>query len=90
MKQEQKRKRISKRMKELRGKLRQKNKGGNYYYRLTIANGLRKEFALKTSNEDEAVQKAADLDAVYEAPNQLLQTISKDFFGTHRQSRWFY
>ena len=70
MKQEQKRKRISKRMKELRGKLRQKNKGGNYYYRLTIANGLRKEFALKTSNEDEAVQKAADLDAVYEAPNQ--------------------
>ena len=70
MKQEQKRKRISKRMKELRGKLRQKNKGGNYYYRLTIANGLRKEFALKTSNEDEALQKAADLDAVYEAPNQ--------------------
>ena len=57
-------------MKELRGKLRQKTKGGNYYYRLTIANGLRKEFALKTSNEDEAVQKAADLDAVYEAPNQ--------------------
>ena len=35
MKQEQKRKRISKRMKELRGKLRQKTKGGNYYYRLT-------------------------------------------------------
>ena len=68
MKKEQKR--ISKRMKELRGKLRQKTKGGNYYYRLTIANGLRKEFALKTSNEDEAVQKAADLDAVYEAPNQ--------------------
>ena len=66
----QKQKRISKRMKELRGKLRQKTKGGNYYYRLTIANGLRKEFALKTSNEDEAVQKAADLDAVYEAPNQ--------------------
>ncbi|MBE6358185.1 MAG: hypothetical protein E7057_02935 [Lentisphaerae bacterium] len=70
MKQEEKRKRIYKRMKELRGKLRQKTKGGNYYYRLTIANGLRKEFALKTSNEDEAVQKAADLDAVYEAPNQ--------------------
>ena len=40
MKQEQKR--ISKRMKELRGKLRKKAKGGNYYYRLTITNGIRK------------------------------------------------
>ena len=68
MKKEQKR--ISKRMKELRGKLRKKAKGGNYYYRLTITNGVRKEFALKTANEEEAIQKAADLDAVYEAPNQ--------------------
>ena len=40
MKKEQKR--ISKRMKELRGKLRKKAKGGNYYYRLTITNGIRK------------------------------------------------
>ena len=53
MKQEQKRKRISKRMKELRGKLRKKTKGGNYYYRLTITNGVRREFALKTANEEE-------------------------------------
>ncbi|MBO7327448.1 MAG: hypothetical protein J6W00_01585, partial [Lentisphaeria bacterium] len=68
MKKEQKR--ISKRMKELRGKLRKKAKGGNYYYRLTITNGVRKEFALKTTDEAEAIQKAADLDAVYEAPNQ--------------------
>jgi len=70
MKKEQTQKRISKRMKELRGKLRKKTKGGNYYYRLTITNGIRKEFALKTANEEEAIQKAADLDAVYEAPNQ--------------------
>ena len=54
MKKEQKR--ISKRMKELRGKLRKKTKGGNYYYRLTITNGVRKEFALKTANEEEAIQ----------------------------------
>ena len=70
MKKEQTQKRISKRMKELRGKLRTKAKGGNYYYRLTITNGVRKEFALKTTDEAEAIQKAADLDAVYEAPNQ--------------------
>ena len=42
--------RIPKRMKELRGKLRQKQNGGPYYYRLTV-DGLRKEFALGTSVE---------------------------------------
>ena len=57
-------------MKELRGKLRQKPRGGNYYYRLTVTGGIRKEFALKTANEAEAVQRAADLDAIYEAPTQ--------------------
>jgi len=62
--------RITKRMKELRGKLRQKQKGGSYYYRLTVANGLRKEFALKTSVEAEAIQRAAEIDAVYEAPTR--------------------
>ena len=41
------------RMKKLQGKLRQKAKGGNYYYRLTVANGIRKEFALKTADETE-------------------------------------
>jgi len=46
-------------MKELRGKLRQKQSGGPYYYRLSIANGLRKEFALGTSVEEEAIQKAS-------------------------------
>ena len=61
-------KRISKRMKELRGRLRQKEKHGNFYYRLTLPGGLRKEFALKTTDEKEAIQKAANLDAVYEAP----------------------
>lgn len=57
-------------MKELRGRLRQKPRGGPYYYRLTIDGGIRREFALKTRVESEAVQRAADLDAIYEAPTQ--------------------
>ena len=57
------------RMKKLQGKLRQKAKGGNYYYRLTIANGIRKEFALKTADETEAIQRAEELDSIYAAPN---------------------
>ena len=56
-------------MKKLQGKLRQKAKGGNYYYRLTIANGIRKEFALKTADETEAIQRAEELDSIYAAPN---------------------
>ena len=56
-------------MKKLQGNLRQKTKGGNYYYRLTIANGVRKEFALKTSDETEAIQRAEELDAIHTAPN---------------------
>ena len=61
--------RNKKRMKKLQGNLRQKTKGGNYYYRLTIANGVRKEFALKTSDETEAIQRAEELDAIHTAPN---------------------
>ena len=57
------------RMKKLQGKLRQKAKGGNYYYRLTVANGIRKEFALKTADETEAIQRAEELDSIYAAPN---------------------
>ena len=57
------------RMKKLQGKLRQKNSKGNYYYRLTIANGVRKEFALKTADETEAIQRAEELDSIYVAPN---------------------
>ncbi len=60
----------AKRMEQLRGKLRQKEKGGPYYYRLTVANGLRKEFALKTCDYEEALQKATELDAVWEAPTK--------------------
>ena len=56
-------------MKRLQGKLRQKNLKGNYYYRLTIANGVRKEFALKTADETEAIQRAEELDSIYAAPN---------------------
>lgn len=56
-------------MKKLQGKLRQKNSKGNYYYRLTVANGIRKEFALKTADETEAIQRAEELDSIYAAPN---------------------
>lgn len=57
-------------MSQLRGKLRQKVKNGPYYYRLMVAKGLRKEFSLKTCDYEEACQKAADLDAVWEAPTK--------------------
>lgn len=60
----------NKRVTQLRGKLRQKSEKGPYYYRLTIANGLRKEFSLKTCDHEEACQKASDLDAIWEAPNK--------------------
>ena len=56
-------------MKKLQGNIRQKTKGGNYYYRLTIANGIRKEFALKTTDEAEAIKRAEELDSIYTAPN---------------------
>ena len=59
-----------KRMSQLRGKLRQKVKSGLYYYRLMVANGIRREFALKTCDFEEACRKAADMDAVWEAPNK--------------------
>ena len=55
-------------MQKLHGKLRQKTAKGNFYYRLTIANGIRKEFALHTTDEAEAVQKAEELDAIWSAP----------------------
>ena len=57
-------------MNELRGKLRQKIPGGPYYYRLMVANRVRKEFSLKTCVFEEAVQKAADLDVIWSAPTQ--------------------
>ena len=57
-------------MSQLRGKLRQKVKNGPYYYRLMVSNGVRKEFSLKTCDFEEACRKAAELDAVLEAPTQ--------------------
>ena len=54
-----------KRMSTLQGKLRQKIKGGQYYYRLTIAKGNRKEFSLGTADPDEACQKAEELDSIW-------------------------
>jgi len=55
---------------ELRGQLRQRTTNGVYSYRLTVANGTRKEFFLRTSNYDEAVRKASDLDSIWLAPTQ--------------------
>ena len=57
-----------KRMSTLQGKLRQKSKSGQYYYRLTIAQGNRKEFSLGTSDLDEACRKAEELDSIWLAP----------------------
>ena len=57
-------------MSQLRGKLRQKVRSGPYYYRLMVANGQRREFALKTSDYEEACRKAADLDAIWDAPTK--------------------
>lgn len=54
----------------LNGKLRQNFKGGPYYCRLMVANGVRKEFALKTSDHNEACIKAADLDPIWDAPTK--------------------
>ena len=36
---------------------------------MTIASGIRKEFALKTADETEAIQRAEELDSIYAAPN---------------------
>ena len=55
---------------ELRGQLRQRTINGVYSYRLTVANGTRKEFFLRTSNYDEAIQKASELDSIWIAPTQ--------------------
>ena len=57
-----------KRMSTLQGKLRQKIKGGQYYYRLTIAKGNRKEFSLGTTDPDEACKMAEKLDSIWLAP----------------------
>ena len=56
-------------MSDLKGNLRQKARGGSFYYRLTVANGQRKEFALKTADFDEAHKKAAELDSIWLSPN---------------------
>ena len=52
----------------IQGNLRQKRKNGQFYYRLQVSKGVRKEFALKTSDPDEAVNKAFDLDSLWLAP----------------------
>ena len=52
----------------LQGKLRQRGRNGQFHYRLQVAKGVRKEFALKTSDPDEAVNKAFDLDSLWLAP----------------------
>ena len=76
----------------LHGRLRQKRKGGNYYYRLTITNGTLKEFTLRTTNYDEAVQKASELDSIWVAPTQevaLAQMNAIRGFSTQAQKITF-
>ena len=57
-------------MSQLRGKLRQKVENGPYYYRLMVANGVRREFSLKTCDYEEACRKAVELDALLESPTK--------------------
>ena len=61
-------KRKYKRMSTLQGKLRRRSKGGQFSYRLIIASGLRKEFALGTTDPKVACQKAEELDSIWLAP----------------------
>ena len=53
---------------KLQGKLRQRTGNGNYSYRLSLTNGTRKEFSLKTRNYEEAVREASELDSIWLAP----------------------
>ena len=76
----------------LHGRLRQKRKDGYYHYRLTIANGTRKEFTLRPANYDEAIQKASNLDSIWLAPTQevaLAQMNAIRGFSTQAQKITF-
>ena len=53
----------------IKGTLHQRGVHGLYYYRLAV-NGTRKEFALKTSNYEEAQKGTLELDRVADAPNR--------------------
>ena len=59
-----------KRKNKLQGKLRQRTRNGNYSYRLSLSNGTRKEFSLKTRNYEDAVREASELDSIWFAPVQ--------------------
>ncbi len=61
-------KRKYKRMSTLQGKLRRRSKGGQFSYRLIVASGIRKEFALGTTDPKVACQKAEELDSIWLAP----------------------
>lgn len=52
----------------LQGKLRQRTRNGFYSYRLSVSNGARKEFSLKTWNYEEAVREASEPDSIWLAP----------------------
>ena len=70
---------IKNRMQKLRGTLRRKNAKGSFYYRLTVANGVRKEFALKTTDELEALQRAEELDSIWAAPTCYFRNVGNRF-----------
>ena len=65
---------------KLQGNLRQRVKGGNYHYRLMITAGTRKEFTLGTSNYDEAVLKAMELDSIWLAPTKEVAVAQMNAF----------
>ena len=76
----------------LHGRLRQKRKDGYYHYRLTITNGARKEFTLRTVDYNEAIQRASDLDSIWVAPTQevaLAQMNAIRGFSTQAQKITF-
>lgn len=55
---------------KLQGTLRQRTPNGVYSYRLSISNGTRKEFFLRTKNHNEAVRRASELDSIWLAPTK--------------------
>ena len=78
-------------MQKLRGTLRRKNAKGSFYYRLTVANGVRKEFALKTTDELEALQRAEELDSIWAAQTMdvaVAQINAMIPSGLHKQWMW--
>ena len=69
------------------GSIRQKIRGGAYYFRYQI-NGQRKELPLKTKNKDEAEKKAKELIPIVKANSaEVIAAHVKDAKGLAKQSQ---